>query len=90
MENKKTTELLDLIDKVDRKDDPSEKEYQEMDEAIAELRKRSPFRQIIGTEEDVIYDEGSLYTEQKEIREDIKLLKRHKHDTHSGDVLIRI
>lgn len=93
MENKKTTELLDLIDKLEKTDEKnglSEEEYTEMDGAIVELRKRSPFRQIMGTEDEVRDDESSLYLGQKQNREDIKLIKRHKHDNKSGDVLIRI
>ena len=84
MENKTTTELLDLLTKLVDKDGKLKDGYEE---AYAELRKRAPFDVILENE----WSSGeSLQEVVAELVEDVKLLKRHKHDDKSGDVLVRI
>jgi hypothetical protein len=86
MENKTTTELLDLLWKIEKQDDISEEQWKKYDEALAELRKRSPFKFIgINDEKNESHDERL-----EDLEGDVKLLKRHKHDAHNGDVLTRI
>lgn len=84
MENKKTTELLDLLGK--NTGDAYDSGLQ--DELIAELRKRSPFFEIL----DPDWDEGipAILVKIAELEDEVKKLKRHKHDPQTGDVLIRI
>lgn len=53
---------------------------------FGELRNRESFRSMIGNSE---FD-NSLEQRIEEIESDIKLLKRHKHDEKSGDVMVRI
>lgn len=74
MENKKTTELLDLVGQYEKKED-----WDNFDKCAAELRQRFPFSEILGVEESI-----------DNMKDDIKLLKRHKHDDKSGDVMVRI
>ena len=89
MENKATSELLDFLWKIERKDEPSDKEWGEYGEASAELRKREPFKRLLGESE--LPREYLTHEEQlEEITDDIKSLRRHKHDDKSGDVMIRI
>ena len=88
MENKTTTELLDLLNKFEKKSEKKgDVNWDEYNELFAELRKREPFKTIIGNDPD---SDASLQEEIESIKEDIKLLKRHKHDQFNGDVLIRI
>jgi hypothetical protein len=58
------------------------------EEVLGELRNREPFKRIIG--ESPVNDEGTLAEKVEDLLEDVKLLKRHRHDKHSGDVMIRI
>ena len=84
MENKKTTELLDLLHSlVDEKGNLQEG----YEEALEELKSREPFFTILNEEmeESIPW----LVAEIESLKEDIKQLKRHKHDK-TGDVLIRI
>lgn len=81
MENKKTTELLDLLYNKEKKEEFDD-EYQEI---IAELRKREPFYSMSHDVNGTPIEESLEQTD-----ENIKLLKRHKHDPLNGDVLIRI
>ena len=85
MENKKTTELLDLLKTLIDKEGNLEDGYQE---ALDELKSREPFWQIFNED----YDESlpALKGQVDELIEEIKKLKRHKHDEKTGDVLIRI
>jgi len=85
MENKKTTELLDLIPKLIDKNGNLLEGY---NEALEELKNREPFYEILNEE----YDESlpALKEQIDELVGEIKKLKRHKHDEKSGDVLIRI
>lgn len=86
MENKTTSELLEILWKIEKKDGGDE--WDKYEEAFAELCKRPPFKDLIGQKEEA--NEYSHEERLDNIEEDIKLLKRHKHDEHSGDVLIRI
>ncbi|TCU78846.1 hypothetical protein EDE08_101628 [Bradyrhizobium sp. R2.2-H] len=83
MENKTTTELLDLLWKIESQKEPDWDKYEEV---RAELEKRPPFKFIgINDNSDESHD-----TRIDELESDVKLLKRHKHDPHSGDVMTRI
>lgn len=86
MENKTTTELIDLL----HKDFPDEA-YEDNGEytlIIKELKSRSPFQEML----DNAYEESLPHlAEQVEyLQEQVKLLKRHKHDDKNGDVLVRL
>ncbi len=87
MENKTTTELLEVLRK---KGTGSGENYDEetSEAAFAELRKRAPFWEIF----DEDFDEGipSILSRLTEIESEIKKLNRHKHDERTGDVMIRI
>jgi hypothetical protein len=92
MENKTTTELLDLLFKIERKaekDTDGKKDWADYEEVLAELRKRPPFDSLIGNRQSEGY-EPSLKEAMEDVQDDLKKLKRHKHDEHSGDVLVRI
>lgn len=90
MENKATSELLDLLWKEEKKSEKTGEALSDIyDEVLAELRKRAPFDRIIGDRQSDGYD-PSLEEEMEDVIGDIRQLKRHKHDPHSGDVLIRI
>ena len=92
MENKTTSELLDLIYKIEQVEE-KDKDYQKLwdmyDDVLAELRQREPFKKILG---ESAYPNDYLTLEEKvdELVEDVKRLKRHKHDERSGDVMVRI
>ena len=87
MENKTTIELLEILRK---NGTGSDKNYDEdiYESALAELCKRSPFWEIFNED----WEEGlpAAHVAIKELQEEIKKLKRHKHDDKTGDVLIRI
>ena len=87
MENKTTTELIDLLNNLsEEKGDFNEGgKYEKI---MGELETREPFIQILG--EDWETSLPAVWEAIKEIQEDIKLLKRHKHEEKSGDVMIRI
>lgn len=86
MENKKkTTELLDLLTKLIDKDGNLLEGWEEANE---ELRGRHPFWDIFS--EDLDDSLPALAEEIKDLKAEIKKLKRHKHDDKTGDVLIRI
>ena len=80
MENKKTSELLDLLTKLVDKDGNLQDGWQE---AWDELAKREPFFQIINKD----YDE-SLEMRVDDLERRIKLLNRHRHD--GTDVVVRL
>lgn len=82
MENKKTTELLDLLQKLVDKDGHLENGYEE---CLEELKSREPFYSLLKP-----LDDQTVAEEIESLREDIKLLKRHKHDERTGDVMVRI
>ena len=85
MENKKTTELLDLLKKLTDKEGNLLEGYEEVLEL---LKLRTPFFEIL--HEDSEDGLPAFREEIDELKADIKKLKRHKHDEKSGDVLIRI
>ena len=84
MENKKTTELLDLLKTLIDKDGNL---LDGWNEAYEELKTREPFNTILTNE---FSDGESLEEKVEELEAEIKKLKRHKHDDKTGDVLIRI
>ena len=92
MENKTTTELLELLYKVPEEGEKGYDEFWVTDgkyrQIMEELKSREPFLQILGDN----WDESipALWEVISELRKDIKLLKRHKHDEKSGDVMARI
>lgn len=87
MENKTTTELLEILRK---KGTGSGDNYDQetSEQAFAELRKRAPFWEIF----DEDWEEGipAILSRLKDIEDTLKELKRHKHDERTGDVMIRI
>ena len=88
MENKKTIELLELLHKLP---DEGEKTWGAggmYDIIMEELKNRHPFSSILNED-----DENSLpcaWEAIKELQDEVKKLKRHKHDEKTNDVLIRI
>lgn len=87
MENKTTTELLDLAWKLENLPE-NKQDWDKYEEVIAELRKRYPFSEILGEKDDP--NDYTLEEKVEELEDDVKLLKRHKHDEKTGDVLTRI
>ncbi len=85
MENKTTTELINLLASLVDKDGHLKDGY---DEAWEELKSREPFYTLLNDD----YEESipAILASIVEIKQDIKFLKRHKHDTTTGDVMIRI
>jgi len=87
MENKTTTELLDLYKTLTDKEG-NILDQDKYDTWWEEIKKREPFFQIINEDwEDSL---PALKENIENIQEDIKLLKRHKHEEKTGDVMIRI
>lgn len=85
MENKKTSELLDLLKSLIDKSGSLKEGY---NEAYEELKTREPFFEILSEDMD---NSLPLLAEQIEVlREEIKKLKRHKHEEKTGDVVVRI
>lgn len=82
MENKKTTELLDLLGKLVDKDGRLLEGYEE---CLAELKSREPFYSLYKPRNDETIEE-----ELEAIDDELKKLKRHKHDEKTGDVMIRV
>ena len=85
MENKKTTELLDLLQNLDEdKDFVEDGKYEKI---MEELKVRYPFFDIL----DASYEKSlpAVWEVIDELKVEIKKLKRHKHG-ENGDVLIRI
>jgi hypothetical protein len=80
MENKTTTELLDLLTKLVDKNGNLKDGY---DEALEELKTREPFYSLLYPRSDSTVEE-----ELEDIWEEIKKLKRHDH--HNGRVVISI
>ncbi len=87
MENKTTTELLDILVKIERTEG-EKADWDRFGDAYAELRKRSPFSDIFGSKDD---SNDPTHEERLEnLEKTVKELKRHKHDEKTGDVMIRI
>ena len=87
MENKKTTELIDLLHNLseEKGDWKSGGKYEKI---MEELITRYPFFDLL--DEDHDRSIPALWNIIEELQDDIKKLKRHKHDEKTGDVLIRI
>ena len=86
MENKTTAELINLLySLVDKKSGNLKEGYQE---ALDELKSREPFFMLLN--EDFEESIPSILKRIEEMEEDIKLLKRHKHDEKTSDVMVRI
>lgn len=87
MENKTTTELLDLLNKLseDKGDWKTGGRYEQI---IDVLKTREPFTELLN----VTWDNSlpSAWEAIEELQEEIKRLKRHKHDEKTGDVMIRV
>lgn len=99
MENKTTSELLDLIGKYSVKErnkkEISDKECDDYVDAIKELQQRAPFSLLFNSEDNYYSEEKPSFEERlDEIEENFndfeKKIKRHKHDERSGDVMLRI
>ena len=86
MENKTTTELIDLLNK--DFDDSAYENNGEYTLIMNELKNRSPFQEMLNE----VYEESLPYlaNQLEALQADVKLLKRHKHDEKNGDVLVRI
>jgi hypothetical protein len=85
MENKTTTELLDLLKTLIDKDGNLDDKWSDVWDEIIE---REPFYTILHPDHDESIP--ALLSKIEELEAEIKKLKRHKHDEKSGDVLIRI
>lgn len=87
MENKTTTELLEVLRKkgTGSGDNFDQESY---DAAFAELCKRSPFWEILCAD----WEESipAILVRLGELEDEVKKLKRHKHDEKTGDVMIRV
>ncbi len=91
MENKTTVELIELISKLEKeseKDKDGRFDWDKYEEVSAELVKRYPFSEILGVKDDP--NDFTLEERINELEETVKLLKRHKHEEKSGDVVVRI
>lgn len=89
MENKKTTELLDMLQKVSFNEKST---VQDVGDVFAELCKRPPFDKLFGESQYGSSNVGDMTHDERieELEGDVKLLKRHKHEERSGDVMVRI
>lgn len=92
MENKTTVELLTILENVP--EEGSEK-YDEFwasggvyEQAIAALKNREPFTTLLGEMDELSLP--SAWEAIERLQEQVKQLKRHKHDPNNGDVLIRM
>ena len=100
MENKKTSELLDLLGRYSVKDKErneetiSDKEIEDYIDANRELLNRYPFKLIFTNEDYNLEEDDSiekrLDNTEKNSDDFEKKIRRHKHDERSGDVMIRI
>jgi hypothetical protein len=88
MENKTTTELLELLRKLPDEGEEIWGEGGKYEQIMGELETRHPFYNILSPDDDESLP--SAWEAIKELQEEVKLLKRHKHEPNSGDVMIRI
>ncbi len=90
MENKTTTELLELLSRTSKLIDKEGKilDSDKYEEVWAELRQREPFFTILNED----WEEGlpAAWEAIEKLQGEVKRLKRHKHDERSGDIMIRI
>lgn len=87
MENKKTTELLDLLGEKN-KDGDDVLSPDEQEEILVNLRSRTPFFDILESD----WDESLPAAIQRirDLEDEVVRLKRHRHDPKTDDVVIRI
>lgn len=85
MENKTTTELLNGLANLKEDDWKTGGKYEQL---FGELITREPFVHILGED----YDESlpAVWQTINDLKEEIKKLKRHKHDPATGDVMVRV
>jgi chromosome segregation ATPase len=88
MENKKTTELLELLHKLPSEGEETWGERGTYEQIMGELKTRYPFYDILNENNEESLP--SAWDAIKELQDEIKKLKRHKHDPKTGDVMIRI
>lgn len=92
MENKTTVELLTLLENQPEEGDKNYDEFWSTggtyEQIIATLKDRDPFTWILSD----MYDESlpKAWEAIEKLQEQVKQLKRHKHDPNNGDVLIRM
>lgn len=85
MENKTTTELLDLLKTLIDKDGHLDDKWSDVWD---ELLEREPFYTILHPDHDESIP--AILSKIKDLEDEVKKLKRHKHDEKTNDVLIRI
>ncbi len=85
MENKTTTELLNLLKTLVDKSGNLKDGWRQ---AYDELLTREPFLTIL--KNDILPENETLEGKIEGLEEEMKLLKRHKHEEKSGDVMVRI
>ena len=88
MENKTTTELLELLRKLPDSGDETWGLGGKYEQITSELKSRYPFYEILNEDDETSLP--SAWAAIEKIKDEIKKLKRHKHDEKSGDVVIRI
>ncbi len=91
MENKTTSELLDLafkIEKAGEKTKDGNFDWDKFGEVCNELFTRYPFSEILGEKEG--QNDFTLEERIENLEETIKKIKRHKHDEKNGDVMARL
>ena len=84
MENKKTTELLDLLKSLVDKEGNLKNGWEK---AYDELLTREPFDRIFRNE---IGNDGTMEDDIEDLKDKVKKLMRHKHYKNNDDVMIRI
>lgn len=91
MENKKTSELLDLLWELENAPEGKE-DWDKYAEVYDEVIKRPPFNNLLGDNKFNSDAWGDMTLEERtaQLSGEIKLLNRHKHDSHTGDVMVRI
>jgi predicted nucleic acid-binding Zn-ribbon protein len=85
MENKTTAELLNELAELKDEDYDTGGKFEEL---MSHLKMREPFFQIL--HQDVEESLPKAWEAIQELQDEVKRLKRHKHDEKSGDVLVRI
>ena len=88
MENKTTTELLELLRKLPDEGEGIWGEGGKFEQLMGELATRHPFYDILNEDDDDSLP--AAHQAIKELQEEVKKLKRHKHDEKTGDVMIRV
>ena len=81
-------ELLNLLHKLPEEGEKTWGAGGTYEKLMEELRTRQPFQMLL--DEDFDDSLPNLVEQVAELREEIKKLKRHKHDIKTNDVMIRI